>query len=253
MSSDKKHGLILELGDVSFSYDGRNFIDSLSLGVGEGDFVGLLGANGSGKSTILKLLSGILRPSGGKVNLWGKPISSLKNRDRAKLLSYLPQMLDMRVPFRVGELASMGLYPYDTPPELTVEEALGMVGLSEKRDALIANLSGGERRRAYIAMTLLQGAGILLLDEPLANLDIKFQIEIMRLLRELNSTRKISIVMALHDVNLAFQFERLVLVKEGRVLGAGAPEEVLSRELLREAFDIEVNVHRLKEGSFITY
>ncbi len=254
MSSDRNPDYILELREAFFSYDRKDYlIEGLDLGVGEADFVGLLGANGSGKSTILKLLAGILKPSGGEVNLWGKPIASLRNRDRAKLVSYLPQTLDMRVPFTVGELAAMGLYPYETPPELTAGEAMEMVGLGDKRDTLITNLSGGERRRAYIAMTLLQGAGILLLDEPLANLDIRFQVELMRLLRELNSRRKISILMALHDVNLAFQFDRLVLVKKGRVLGEGTPSQVLERELLREAFEIDVNVHRLEEGSFISY
>jgi ABC-type cobalamin/Fe3+-siderophores transport system ATPase subunit len=162
-------------------------------------------------------------------------------------------MLDMRVPFRVEELAAMGLYPYETPPPLSVDDAMGMVGLSEKRGTLLTNLSGGERRRAYIAMTLLQGAGILLLDEPLANLDIRFQVELIRLLRQLNSKRDISIVMALHDVNLAFQFPKIVLIKEGRVLGAGAPEKVLTDELLKEAFEIDVKVHKLAEGSFVTY
>lgn len=254
MSSDRNPGYILELSEAFFSYDSKEYlIGGLDLGVGEADFVGLLGANGSGKSTILKLLAGILKPSRGEVNLWGKPIASLRNRDRAKLVSYLPQTLDMRVPFTVGELAAMGLYPYETPPELTAGEAMEMVGLRDKRDTLITNLSGGERRRAYIAMTLLQGAGILLLDEPLANLDIRFQVELMRLLRELNSRRKISILMALHDVNLAFQFDRLILVKEGMVLGEGTPGQVLERELLREAFEIDVNVHRLDEGSFISY
>lgn len=254
MSSDKKPDRILELSEAFFSYDRKEYlIEALDLGVGEADFVGLLGANGSGKSTILKLLAGILKPSRGEVNLWGKPIASLRNRDRAKLVSYLPQALDMRVPFTVGELAAMGLYPYETPPELTAGEAMEMVGLGDKRDTLITNLSGGERRRAYIAMTLLQGAGILLLDEPLANLDIRFQVELMRLLRELNSRRKISILMALHDVNLAFQFDRLILVKEGMVLGEGTPGQVLERELLKEAFEIDVNVHRLDEGSFISY
>ena len=254
MSSDRRPEHILELRDASFSYERKGrLIEGLALGVGEADFVGLLGANGSGKSTILKLLAGILRPSSGEVNLWGKPIASLRNRDRAKLVSYLPQTLDMRVPFTAGELAAMGLYPYESPPALSVDEALEMVGLADKRDTPVANLSGGERRRAYIAMTLLQGAGILLLDEPLANLDIRFQMELMRLLRELNSKRGISILMALHDVNLAFQFDRLVLVKEGRVLGEGPPDRVLERELLREAFEIDVNVHRLREGSFITF
>jgi iron complex transport system ATP-binding protein len=253
MLSAKELGSILKLDDVSFSYGKESFIDDLSLGVGEGDFIGLLGANGSGKSTILKLMAGILKPSRGGVSLWGKPITSLKHKDRAKLLSYLPQMLDMRVPFRVQELAAMGLYPYDTTPPLSVDEALGMVALREKRDTLLTNLSGGERRRAFIAMTLLQGAGIILLDEPLANLDIRFQMELIRLLRDLNSKRDISIVMALHDVNLAFQFQKVVLIKEGRVLGTGAPGDVLTDERLKEAFEIDVRVHRLAEGSFVTY
>jgi iron complex transport system ATP-binding protein len=253
MSSANELSSILELNNVSFSYGKEGFIENLGLGVGEADFIGLLGANGSGKSTILKLLAGILKPEQGDVSLWGKPIMSLRHKDRAKLLSYLPQMLDMRVPFRVEELAAMGLYPYDKPPALTVDEALGMVGLLDKRDTLLLNLSGGERRRAYVAMTLLQGAGILLLDEPLANLDIRFQMELIRLLRELNTKRDISIVMALHDVNLAFQFQKIVLIKDGRVLGTGAPDKVLTEKLLKEAFEIDVNVHRLKEGSFITY
>ncbi len=253
MSSARRAGPILELLDVSFGYDGGVFIEGLSLGVGQAEFIALLGANGSGKSTVLQLMAGFLRPKSGDVGLWGKPLGSYRNRDRAKLLSYLPQMLDMNVPFTVRELVGMGLYPYDRPPELTLQEAIAVVGLSEKRDTRIANLSGGERRRAYIAMTLIQGAGILLLDEPLANLDIRYQVEIIGLLRKLNSERGISIVMALHDINLAFQFDRTILIKDGRLLGAGTPDEVLDEKQLREAFDIGVNIHRLDEGTFIGY
>jgi iron complex transport system ATP-binding protein len=244
---------ILELSDVSYSYTKASFIDGLGLGFGEGGFTALLGSNGSGKSTILRLLSGILRPSMGTVRLWGKDIGSYSNKDRAKLLSYLPQVLDMNVPFRVRELVAMGLYPYQLAPELTVQEAVDMVGLTEKRESPISTLSGGERRRAFIAMTLLQGAGMLLLDEPLANLDIRFQMDIMRLLRELNSRRNISIVMALHDVNLAFQFDSVVLIKEGGVLGKGPPVEVLTEGLLEEAFGIKVKTHGNGGGRFVSY
>jgi ABC-type cobalamin/Fe3+-siderophores transport system ATPase subunit len=244
---------IVELNDVSFSYTGDNFINGLSLEVREGDFTALLGANGSGKSTILRLQSGILKPSQGKVLLWGRHIGSYRNMDRAKLLSYLPQVLDMNVPFRVRELVAMGLYPYRLSPELTVQEAIEMVGLSDKMEAPISTLSGGERRRAFIAMTLLQGAGMILLDEPLANLDIRYQMEIMRLLRELNSRRNISIVMALHDINLAFQFDSVVLIKEGRVLGSGPPHQVLTEDLLEEAFDIRVKTHGNEGGRFISF
>lgn len=235
---------ILELENISFSYGKEDFMNGLDLSMGEADFIGLLGANGSGKSTILRLQSGILRPMGGTVRLWGKPIGSYRNKDRAKLLSYLPQILDMGVPFKVRELVRMGLYPYDTATGISTDDAIKMVGLEDKKESLMTNLSGGERRRAYIAMTLLQGAGILLLDEPLANLDIKYQIEIIRLLKELNSKRNISIVMALHDINLAFQFEKLILIKEGKVLCEGPPVEVLTDKLIKEAFEIDRSMTR---------
>ena len=173
MSSASKPA-ILWLDRVSFSYEkGRPFIRDLSFAVGEGGFIGLLGANGSGKSTIMKLGCGILKPSSGTASLWGEALHIYNSRDRAKLISYLPQTLDITVPFTVRELAGMGLYPYDIPPAMSVDEALDMVGLAEKSGALLTDLSGGERRRNVIAMTLVQGAGVLLLDEPLANLEIK--------------------------------------------------------------------------------
>lgn len=243
---------ILELDGVSFSYEKDGFIKGLDLPVGEGEFIGLLGPNGSGKSTVLKLLAGILRPQAGAVTLWNRPLHTYRNRDRAKLLSYLPQLLDMNVPFRVAELVGMGFYPYEKESVMGLEEALRMVGLEDKSDVLLTRLSGGERRRAFIAMTLLQGAGILLLDEPLANLDIRFQMELIRLLKELNKKRNISIVMALHDINLAFRFQRLILIKEGRVLSSGTPDEVLRESFLKEAFEMDFEVIRSGGHAFIS-
>jgi ABC-type cobalamin/Fe3+-siderophores transport system ATPase subunit len=236
---------ILELAGVNFSYGKDRFlIRDLSFSIGEGDFVGLLGANGSGKSTIMKLASGLLTPSSGDVRLWGKSLGEVRNRDRAKLISYLPQTLDISVPFTIRELVAMGLYPYDIPPAMTVDEALDMVGLSDKADARLTDLSGGERRRTFIAMTLLQGAGLLLLDEPLANLDIRYQIDLVRLLRKLRETRKISVVMALHDINIALQFEEVMLVKDGGLIGSGRPEDVLSKDALRQAFEVDLDIRR---------
>ncbi|MBI4825574.1 MAG: ABC transporter ATP-binding protein [Nitrospirae bacterium] len=246
---------ILNFINAGFSYDkNKPFIQEISFSIENGEFIGLLGANGSGKSTILKLASGLLHTSSGDINLWGKPVQSYKNKDRAKLLSYLPQLLDISIPFTVKELVSMGLYPYETLPELTVDEAIEMVGLSSNSGTLITNLSGGERRRVYLAMTLLQGAGLVLLDEPLANLDIKYQIELLRLLKELRRERNISMVMALHDINIALQFDKIVLIKNGRILGTGKPDEVLTKDLLKEAFDVEVEIKREDSGEvYIKY
>lgn len=246
---------ILDLQGVSFSYgEPAPFIRTISFSVREGEFIGLLGANGSGKSTILKLASGILKPASGELTLWGKPIQTYKNKDRAKLICYLPQTLDITVPFTVRELVSMGLYPYDIPPSMTAEEALEMVGLGEKADAHLSDLSGGEQRRTFIAMTLVQGAGLLLLDEPLANLDIRYQIELIRLLRRLREERNISVVMALHDINMALQFEKVMLIKNGSILGEGDSETVLTDTMLKESFDVDIEVKRSADGrAHITY
>lgn len=246
---------ILELRDVSFSYPGdKKIMDNISFSVGNAELIGLLGANGSGKSTMLKLSSGILRPSSGNIKLWEKPLQSYRNKDRAKLLCYLPQLLDINVPFKVKELVGMGLYPYDIPPHITVDEALDAVGLREKSESYITNLSGGERRRVFIAMTLVQGAGLLLLDEPLANLDIKYQLEFLRLLRELRGKKDISIIMALHDINIALQFEKVMLIKDGRILGMGNPDTVLTGGTIKEAFGVGIEIKKAGPGeAYIRY
>ena len=252
LESDLK---ILELKNVSYSYSKQSrLIDDISFSVGEGEFIGLLGANGSGKSTILKLGSGILRQQSGEVLLWSKRLETYHNRDRAKLISYLPQSLDVTVPFNVRELVAMGLYPYDIPPSMDIEAALELVGLHAKAASHLSDLSGGERRRTFIAMTLVQGAGLLLLDEPLANLDIKYQFEFLKLLRELKEKKNISIIMALHDINIALQFEKVILIKQGRILGIGKPADVLTRNMLKEAFDLDMEIRNYDSGeAFISY
>jgi iron complex transport system ATP-binding protein len=245
---------ILDLNNVSFSYNRGEFIKGLSVSIGSGEFIALLGANGSGKSTILKLSAGLLKPRSGEINLWDKPLNLYHGKERAKLISYLPQMLDINVPFTVRELVGMGLYPYDISPDLSLEDAMEMVGLIEKADSLVTELSGGERRRVFIAMTLLQGAGILLLDEPLANLDIKYQIELIRLLKGLRDKKGISIIMALHDINMAFYFEKVLLVKSGKALGMGSPESVFKEDILREVFDTDIEIKRHDSGElFISH
>jgi len=247
-------GPILEMANISFNYPGSGrIVNDLSCAVREREIIGLLGANGSGKSTILKIAAGMLRPSQGEVILWNKPLKNYRNRDRAKLLCYFPQQLDVHVPFTVREIVGMGLYPYEIPPAMTVDDAMAMVGVGDKADAFVTNLSGGERRRVFLAMTLIQGAGILLLDEPLANLDIKYQIEFLKLLRSLKETRGLSVIMALHDINLALQFEKVMLIKQGEIVGIGAPETVLTGATIRDAFDVDIEVRKAEHGAYITH
>jgi iron complex transport system ATP-binding protein len=233
---------ILELSDILFRYDDAVFIDELSLSVEDGEFIGVIGPNGSGKTTLLKLLAGLIKPESGEVLLWGKSLNSYKGRDRAKLISYLPQMIDVSIPVTVREIVKMGLSPYDIPPDISVDMAMHMVGMGDKADFIFSRLSGGEKRRAFIAMTLVQCAGLLLLDEPLANLDIKYQIELISLLRDLNLNRKIGVMMAVHDIGMAFYFDRILIVKEGQIVADGIPLEVLTESSIRDAFGVDVRL-----------
>ncbi|MCX7913564.1 MAG: ABC transporter ATP-binding protein [Thermodesulfovibrionales bacterium] len=238
----------LQIDNISFSYNSLPFIENVSFTLSNGEFACIMGPNASGKSTLLKISAGMLKPLSGRVILWGKEIQRYKGKDRAKLISYLPQMLDFSIPIRVIDILKMGFYPYQIPPDLDISAALKWVGLTDKKDMYINQLSGGEIKRAFIAMTLIQGAGILLLDEPIANLDIKYQLELVRLLKDIVNNRKISVLMAIHDLNLALQFDRVILIKAGKIISDGEPFKVINEENLRDVFDIDVKIHPSDNG-----
>lgn len=228
----------LEFANVTFSYCPKRFLDQMSFSVAEGELVGLMGPNGAGKSTILKLAAGLLSPQKGEVLVGKQTIGSYRGQERAKLVAYLPQILDLHAPFRVGELVRMGKYPQEGSPALTVDEALHIVGLHEKAKTHLAELSGGERRRAYIAMTLVQGARVLLLDEPLASLDIKYQFDLYRLLKDIAREKGVCVFMSLHDIGMGAMLDRLILIKNGRGIAEGNPGSVLTDEIVRDAYDM---------------
>jgi iron complex transport system ATP-binding protein len=198
-----------------------------------------MGPNGAGKSTVLKLAAGLLSPQNGEVKVGKQPIGSYSGKERAKLVAYLPQILDLQAPFRVGELVRMGGYPQEGAQALTVDEALHIVGLHGKVSTHLAELSGGERRRAYIAMTLVQGARVLLLDEPLASLDIKYQFDLYRLLKDITREKGVSVFMSLHDIGMGAMLDRLLLVKDGSVISEGEPGNVLTDEIVQDVYDLK--------------
>lgn len=229
---------MLTFADVTFGFGGRVFMDRLSFSAGTGEVIGLLGPNGAGKSTVLRLATGLLKPWRGTVSLGGRPVAAYGPRERARLVAYLPQSLDARLPFRVAELVRMGAYPCAGLPRLCPQEALCIVGLEGKGEAPLPELSGGELRRAFIAMTLVQGAGCLLLDEPLTGLDVKYQAELLGLLREIAGAAGVTVVMSLHDMAAASRLDRLLALKGGVLVADGTPASLLSPDLVRELFDL---------------
>jgi iron complex transport system ATP-binding protein len=232
----------LEFANVSFSYGAKRFMEQLSFSLAEGELVGLMGPNGAGKSTILKLAAGLLSPQKGEVLAGRKPIRSYSGKERAKLVAYLPQTLDLQAPFRVGELVRMGEYPYEKSHAIAIEEALHIVGLQGKEKNLLSELSGGERRRAYIAMTLVQGARVLLLDEPLASLDVRYQFDLYRLLKDITREKGVSVVMSLHDIGMGAMLDRILLLKEGLLVSQGDPATVLTDEIVQATYELNESI-----------
>ncbi len=232
----------LEFQKVTFSYCSSRFLDELSFSLAAGELVGLMGPNGAGKSTILKLAAGLLSPQKGHVMVGEKAIGMYSGKKRAKQVAYLPQTLDLQAPFRVGELVRMGEYPHEGCQAITVDEALHIVGLQGKVNTFLAELSGGERRRAYIAMTLVQGARVLLLDEPLASLDIKYQFDLFYLLKEISREKGVSVLMSLHDIGMGAILDRLLLAKDGRLVTQGEPAVVLTDEIVQDTYDLNGSI-----------
>ena len=243
---------LLRADDVRFSYDGRHapiILDGVSLNVAAGDFVGLAGPNGAGKTTLLHVLTGALVPSSGVVSLAGRNIANMRHREVAANVAVVPQRNESAFHFGVMEMVLMGRQPYlglaafDTAEDVRLaDEALERVGAGALRNKRFDRLSGGEQQLVLIARALTQQAPVLVLDEPVAFLDLRHQFEIMQLLAELAREGR-GVLATFHDLNHAARWcSRLALLSEGRVAASGAPADVLQEELLRRVYGIALSV-----------
>jgi iron complex transport system ATP-binding protein len=236
--------------NLDIAYGDRLIVESLNLSIPEGKITALVGANGSGKSTILKAMARIMRPKGGTVFLDGKSIHSQSTKDVAKQLAILPQNPIAPDGLTVSELISYGRFPHQKGfGSLTKEDkeiirwAIQVTGMDAFFDRPIDQLSGGQRQRAWIAMALGQGTDMLFLDEPTTFLDLAHQLEVLKLLQQLNTDQGRTIVMVVHDLNHATRFaQHMVAIKQGSVVIEGAPEKVMTQEVLREVFGIEADI-----------
>ncbi|MFH0847560.1 MAG: ABC transporter ATP-binding protein [Chloroflexota bacterium] len=240
----------LEIKKVNFSYGNGLVLSDVSLSITKREMVGLLGQNGSGKTTLLKLISGILRPKAGELELEGAGLTRFSRRSLARRIAVLPQQYEAPLAFRVTEVVALGRTPHqntfggESPEDKrAVSEALRLTGMANLGGRRFDELSGGERQKTILAMALAQPPERLLLDEPTVHLDIAFQIDILERVRELNRGRGLTVIAAMHDLNLAsLYFERLILLKRGRVIASGTPAQVLTESLVEEAYETKVRV-----------
>jgi iron complex transport system ATP-binding protein len=246
---------MLQATDVSFAYARRRataarVLDGVSLAVERGSIVGLLGPNGSGKTTLLRIIAGVLQPQSGRVVIDGQPIERLTRRDLARRVAVVPQETHSTFDFSVIDMVLMGRYPHLGAFELEgasdqaiARDALAATGTSALEARPFATLSGGEKQRVVIASALAQASDMLLLDEPTAALDLRYQFEISALLRRLNVERGTTMIVSTHDLNLAAALcERVVLLKQGRVLAHGTTEETLTAANIRLLYEVDADV-----------
>ena len=240
----------LSTSHLSLAYGSRSIVEELNLHVPDGLITALVGANGSGKSTILKSMARILTPSNGGVYLDGKLIHRQPTKEVAKNLAILPQNPTSPEGLTVRELVSFGRYPHQkgfgilsAEDNRMIDWALQATGMTTFTNRPVDHLSGGQRQRAWIAMALAQGTEVLLLDEPTTFLDMAHQMEVMILLEKLNKDQKRTIIMVVHDLNHAARYaQHLVALKDGTVMYEGRPEDVMTPQMLRDVFNIDADV-----------
>ena len=242
----------LEAREISVNYDERVAVAGVSLRVEPGEVTAIIGPNGAGKSTLLRALNGALTPSRGEVLLDGEPLASFARRAVGRRIAVVAQEAELRFPVTVTEFvlggryawSSTGAWGWETERDLEVtQRVLRETELEDFGARLMNELSGGERQRAVLARALATEASILLLDEPTANLDLAHQAALLHLVRARCDEKRAASVVVTHDINLAAEFsDRVLLLLQGRTLATGSPREVLTPELLREVFEIQVLV-----------
>jgi iron complex transport system ATP-binding protein len=242
---------VIEIESVIKSYGGARVVDGVSLTIPTGGITSLIGANGAGKSTLLSIASRLLPADSGRVLVDGMDVARTPGPTLARRLAVLRQENSMTVRLTVRELVAFGRFPHSggrltAEDRERIDEALDWSELGAFADRHLDHLSGGQRQRAYVAMVMCQGTDYVLLDEPLNNLDMRHAVQMMRMLRGMADELGRTIVLVVHDVNVASSYsDRIVAMRDGQVVAAGPTEELMTPELLRRVFDVEVAVHEL--------
>lgn len=250
----------VKINNIVFRYSSIPVIRDISFYVNKGEFISVIGPNGSGKSTLLKTLNGLYIPESGQVELLGKNIEEYKRKEIARKISFVPQDTSVEFEFSVEEVVSMGRHPFkgrfqkeDKMDRKLIYEAMEMTNIFDIRDRIITEISGGERQRVFIAKALAQNTEIILLDEPTSHLDINHQIDILNLLRKMNQEKGITIILVVHDINLATRYsDRIILLKKGKLVSQGTPEDVITADNIQQTYGMRAAVERNKYTNHIS-
>jgi iron complex transport system ATP-binding protein len=256
---------VLHGSELSYGYaggrDGGAFsLRNVTIEVPRGSLTGLLGPNGCGKTTLLRLLAGILAPQSGTVTLRGRPLADLSRREIARHVAVVPQETHTAFDYTVLEMVLMGRHPHlaafelEGPHDLRIaHDALTATGTDHLANRAYMTLSGGEKQRVVIASALTQASDVLLLDEPTASLDLGYQLDVASLLSQLNAERGVTMLLATHDLNLAASVcDRLILMREGRVLAQGRTTDVLTAARVREIYGVIADVRHHDRAGHLT-
>ncbi len=241
---------ILSVKNLSFSYNSKYILDNISFEISKGSFVSVVGPNGVGKSTLVNIISKVLKDFKGSVSIEGKDLKLMTSRELAQDMAVVPQYTNPSFGFTVEEMVMMGRHPYisrfggERPEDYrVVREVMEKTSITQFASRRFTQLSGGEKQRVVIAQALAQETPILLLDEPTSHLDINFQIELMNLFSRLNREEGKTIVGVFHDINLAIQnSSQIMLLKDGSIFGFDEPEKIINRQNLKSVFHSDIFV-----------
>lgn len=250
--------MMMQIKNLTKIYDKKVVVDDVSFTIKPGTFTSLIGPNGAGKSTVLAMMSRLLKPSSGEVELQGLNIFKQKDEQLAKQLAILKQANQMTMRITVEELVAFGRYPYSqgnltAEDYVKIEEALVYLELTEMRTMFIDELSGGQKQRAFIAMVLAQDTQLILLDEPLNNLDMKHAVQIMQVLRRLVDELGKTVVIVIHDINFASCYsDEIIALKRGKLIIHDQTTNVMQPEILSSIYDMPMHVEE-HNGNKISY
>lgn len=252
--------IVYSVKNLSFSYGKNQVISDLSFDLHSGKITTLIGANGCGKSTLFHLMTKNLTPDSGSVLLDGKNIADIRIKEFAKQVAIVHQYNTAPFDLTVEKLIGYGRTPYQRcgipvdpkADEEAVQKAMEITGTEKLKDKVVSQLSGGQKQRVWIAMALSQGTKTLFLDEPTTYLDVRYQLDILRLIRKLNNEHNMTITMVLHDINQSLYYsDEIIAMKDGKIIAQGQPEKVITTDLVKTVYDVDLTIQSIDGKPFV--